>query len=151
MASANHAVCATDTILSRSTYKPHDMNKPTPEQIAKLPAWAREHINTLERQRSQAVTTLNEFVDRDTPSPFYFEDNPCTGEASGPSSKRRYVQAGTLVVCWRGVELRIYANDYGNSGKGIRLQWSAEHRTGEIAFIPESFQYARLIAKDDMR
>lgn len=127
------------------------MSNPTEDQIAKLPAWAREHIKEISRQREMAIRTLNEFMDNDKPSPFFFEDNPCTGENTGPSTKRHYIQAHTINVNWRGVQLRIDANDYGNSGHGIRLQWSGKHNAGEAALIPISFQYARIVSKDDMR
>lgn len=130
------------------------MNTPTPEQLAKLPAWARDYIKNLSMQREQAIKTLNEFCDSQTPTPFYIEDNPCTGEQSGPSTKRHYINAISINVFWRNVWLRVDANDYGNSGDGIRLQWGSgnpDNRQGEAAFIPGSYQYARLVSKEDMR
>lgn len=126
--------------------------KPTPEQLAKLPKWALEHLKSLEMQREQAIRTLNEFVDDQTPSPFYYEENPCTGEQRGPIGKRKYIQAHNMEVVWRGVHLTISAHSYGNSGEGIALQWGGEGRhSGDIAMIPASHQRVRLVAWKDMR
>lgn len=129
-------------------------DKPTPEQIAKLPKWAQDEIKSLARQRDAAIRALNEYVDNQTESPFYTEDNECTGEQSGPTNRRRYIQAHKIEVQWRGVYLRVDANDFGQSGHGIRIQWSGGdgRLTGrEVAFIPGSYQQARLVAKEDMR
>lgn len=129
------------------------MNQPTKEQIGKLPKWAQDYIKSIEQQRFVAVRALDEFVDNQTPSPFYFEDNSCTGEQSGPTNRRVYVQAHCIKVEWRGVHLSVSANDYGNCGEGIRLQWEASGRHGgrDAAFIPSSYQNARLVSKEDMQ
>lgn len=124
---------------------------PTPEQLSKLPKWAQDHIRDIARQRETAVNVLNEFVNDDTPSPFFFEDYACTGECQGPSNKRRYIQAHSVTVVWRGVELRVSANDYGNSGRGIGLSWGTEGgRHQDVAFIPSNYLSARLVSKEDM-
>src|SRR5262249_53047522 len=103
------------------------MNTPSPEQLAKLPKWAQDHITKLERQREEAIRTLNQALDTQTESSFSVVATPCTGETTGPSFKRAYVQAHSIEVRWRGVELTVDANDYGQNGKGIRLQWSGKH------------------------
>ncbi len=118
---------------------------PTPEQIAKLPVWAQGHIKDLTRQRDTAKKEHSEFLDSQTKSAFYEEF------LGDKMEKRRYVQADNMVCEWRGVRLRISAHDYGNSGVGILLQWEDSERHGrDVAFIPGSFQYARLVSKDDM-
>ena len=128
------------------------MNTPTKEQIEKLPKWAQEHIATLERQRSTAIESLNEYRDQQSPSPFYLDEMLCTGEQAAPSRKKIYVQAHSICVEWRGVLLRVDANDYGNTREGIRLQWSTPNQSlDEIAFVPTSYQSARLVSKQDMR
>ncbi len=125
---------------------------PTPEQIAKLPKWAQEYIKDVSREREVSLRTLNAFQDEQTPSPFYVEENLCTGEASGPTTKRRYIQAHSVEVYFRGVHLTVDANEFGNSGSGIRLQWSSKERGGgDAAFIPTSYQSARIVSKEDMR
>lgn len=60
--------------------------------FTKLPKWAQEYINKTEMQRNAAVSALNEFVNEQTPSKIWIETHPCTGESSGPSQKRRYLQ-----------------------------------------------------------
>lgn len=125
--------------------------KPTPtqEQLDGLPKWARQHISDLEGQRDTAQRALKDFCDSGTPSPFYHEEHIHTDE--GPKFVRRYVQANTITALWRGVELAVHAHDYGHNGKGIKLQWSSENKGNrEIAMIPLSYQYARLVAKEDM-
>src|SRR3954463_10623758 len=66
------------------------MNNPTAEQIAKLPAWAREHINHLARQRENVVQVLHAFTDRQTPSNIYFEKHVSTGH--GPVFQKYFLQ-----------------------------------------------------------
>ena len=106
--------------------------KPTNEQIAKLPKWAQDHIENIERERFTAVRALNEYCDETTKSPFVIEDYVCTGESTGPSIKRRYVQAHWMKVEYGGVELRISANSH-NERRGIDLSWSSpNHGTGDI-------------------
>lgn len=124
------------------------MSTPTQEQLAKLPKWAQEYIAYIERQRFVAVRALDEFRDEQTPSPFYFQDHSCTGDKSGPVERKRYIQTHSIIVKWRGVELTVDAN----SGHGLRLQWNGDNsHMGEVAFVPTSYQSAKLIGKEDMR
>lgn len=124
-------------------------NKPTPEQIEKLPKWAQEYIKDLERERFVAVRSLNEAVDKSTPTPFYYEDSPCTGEKPGPNSKRFYVQTNWIYVEHAGVTLQIIVRP---DRPEIDLSWSAVNRAiGDVGLIPSSYQSARLVAKDNMR
>lgn len=122
----------------------------TPEQIAKLPKWAQDHIKDVERERFVAVRALNEFCDTQTKSQFYTEESVCSGERQGPSTKRKYIQAIAIIAAWRGVELRVDANDYGQSGPGIRLSWNATDG-GDVALIPYSHNSMRLVQTEDMR
>lgn len=120
--------------------------KPTTEQIAKLPRWVQEHIADLVSERETAVRALNEHLDSETPSPFRVQDLVCTGEEQGPSSKTRYIQAHRMEVVYKGIELTIYLRD-----NAIELGWSSEDRAvGEVAMIPYSFQQVRLKAKEQM-
>lgn len=124
----------------------------TPEQLAKLPRWAQDHIKDITRERDVAVRALNEYCDDQTPSPFYVDEMVCTGEQRGPSIKRRYIQAHTIKVKWAGVDLVIDANDYGNRNNEIGLQWSTTPRgCGDVALIPKSFQSVTLKLPVNMR
>lgn len=123
--------------------------------IDRLPKWAQDHIQTITRERDTAVRALNEYVDGQTESGFYYDDFLSLGERrtealyGGPSSKRIYVQTRAITVVHAGVELDVVARNDG-SGPEISIQWGSEHRgVGEIAFIPHSFQCARL--KADLR
>lgn len=124
---------------------------PTEEQIAKLPKWAQDHIKEITRERELSVRALNQYCDDSTPSPFEILDFVCTGEQAGPSAKARYIQAHSLRVKWRGVELRIDANDYGVSGKGIRLQWEPDGYGKDCAMIPLSYNSVKLVCKEYMQ
>ena len=124
---------------------------PTPEQLAKLPRWAQDHIKDITRERDVAVRALNEYCDDQTPSPFYVDEAVCTGEQRGPSIKRRYIQAHTIKVNWAGVELVIDANGYGNRNNEIGLQWSSTNHIREVAMIPQRFQSITLKTQENLR
>lgn len=119
----------------------------TPD-ISKLPKWAQTHIKDLKRERDVMLRALNEFQDKQTPSPFYFEDWVCSGEAPGPTPKRCYVQARTMVLVHGGIQLSVRPDDNGQ----IFLQWNSDgDLMEEIALIPAAYQNARLAAKAHMR
>lgn len=123
------------------------MNKPTTEQIGKLPKWAQDYIKDVERERETAVRVLNECHDTQTPSSFYIDRLECTGEEVGPSLKRHYIQTYQMSVEHAGVSLRVMAKD-----KSIQLQWATlNHSSNEIGFIATSFQMAELKSKENMR
>ena len=122
------------------------MNKPTTEQIAKLPKFAREEIATLQRQRDEAVRRLQEMTDNQTVSPFYCDHLDTTEQ---PIKQRIvYFQSGIrMMVEHEGVRLQIILRD-----KEIDLQWSKpNHHTGDVCFRPTSHQSAALLTKENMR
>lgn len=112
-------------------------------KIAKLPVWAQEHIQKLTRQRDEALQEQKKYLQDQKESPFYVD-------YEGPDHRdKRYIQAHHMTVVWDGVKLTIHANPYGNSGKGIRLQWEAlDHK--DVALIPSSYQGIRLVSQADM-
>ena len=117
------------------------------EDISRLPKWAQQRIKDLERERETAVRALNEYVDHRTPSPFYTADLVCTGEETGPSSKRVYIQTHHMTVVHQGVELSILLRD-----DHIDLGWAASENTMKhVAFVPSSYQQAKLMSKEHMR
>lgn len=120
---------------------------PSPEQIAKLPKWAQDHIARIERQMHGAKDARDKYLDEQTPSQFYI------GYQSDDLKKRRYIQADSIVCEFAGIRLAIEAHNYGNTSKNaIRLKWETPNRSLEaIAMVPDSYQSVQLIAKENMR
>jgi hypothetical protein len=114
--------------------------------ISKLPKWAQDRIKGLERQRETVVEKLNKFCDTQTKSPIFIDDLVCTGEKSGPSEKRQYIQSTKVEVSHSGVYLLIICRD-----GYIDLSWcDTKYGCKEVAFIPTSHQSARLVDKENM-
>lgn len=125
--------------------------KPTPEQLQKLPKWAQEHIEDMERQRLAAVHALNDYVDDQTESPFRYWDYICTGEQQGPPCRAKFIQTRKIEVHWAGVELAVLIRP---SEKEIDLQWCSSNdltTDTDLALIPKSFNSAVIKAKEHMR
>jgi hypothetical protein len=114
--------------------------------VSKLPKWAQEYIDKIEREREVAVKALNDYCDSQTKSPVYIQELESTGEQKGPSFKMRYIQTRRIAVEWQGVHMELLLRE-----EGIGLQWRGERLNGDIAFIPRSYQQAYLVAKDKMR
>ena len=120
----------------------------TEEQLAKLPRWAQEHIHNLERRMDVAERTLMEFKDNQTPSGIFYKEYCCIGEGT-PATLTRFVQAESITVQAHGVRVHASIND---SRKVVELQWGDTNAIStDVAFIPESFQKARLVNKIHMR
>lgn len=65
--------------------------------ITRLPKWAQEQITDLQRQRDEAIRTLNEATDSQTKSRIWVSRMPCTGETGGgPVQKLQYIQAHSV-------------------------------------------------------
>jgi hypothetical protein len=124
------------------------MDKQLEAKIAKLPKWAQEHIEKITRERETAISALNEWTDSQTESPFCIEDFLCTGEEKGPSFKKRYIQTHNISVTWAGVCLEIRLRE-----DEIDLSWcgGTRHSTSDAAFIPYSYQQARIKSRENMR
>lgn len=118
--------------------------------LTKLPQWAQEHIRALERQRDDVILVLNRTIDQQSPSGIFYDESPCTGENPGPTFKRVYVHASQLNFEHAGVGLRVYLPHH---GKHVELQWYAGEWgvVDEVAFVPQGFQCARLVARQHMR
>lgn len=124
----------------------------TKNEISKLPKWAQGHFADITRQRDAAVQALKQFEDEQTPSDIFFEDMICDGENIGPTPRKRFIQSHDVNIVAHGVHLRV-STQYGlTNDESIILQWdTGRGLTGEVAFIPVSYQCARLITKDKMR
>lgn len=113
---------------------------------ANIPLWVKEYICSLERERQTAINALNQYVDSQTPAPFFINELESTGEETGPSKKVRYVQSHKMEVKHAGVLLCILLRD----GK-IDLQWESDSYGHDIALIPRSYHCADLVAKENMQ
>lgn len=121
---------------------------PTPEQIAKLPKWAQEHIQSLDRRMATAERALNEHLDSQTPSEFFIEDFLCVGGGS-PQFVKKYIQAHKVCVERDGVKLTILLRQ---DEKGLDLQWHSTNRLmNEVALVPISFNKVKIVSKECMR
>jgi hypothetical protein len=117
------------------------------EKIKKLPKWAQEHINNIERERDVSIKTLNKFIDGQTETSFWYDDLICTGEEKGPSFKRRFIQTHRMEVEHAGVSLSVLLRD-----GCIDIGWRSGNRfsNSEAAFIPTSYMQARIVSKENM-
>lgn len=108
------------------------MNEPTPEQLAKLPKWAQEHIRILAMRLGERIDDLNA-LRQNKESHFYYQPEICNGP-------KVFVPAYSITCEHKGVVLEISPRQ---SSNGISLRWeTSEH--SEIAFIPRSWQQANL-------
>jgi len=124
------------------------METPTPEQIAKLPKWAQEHIDDLDRRRANAERTLTEFKDNQTPSEFFTEEYVCTGP-TGNQFVKRYIQSHKVCVERDGVKLTILLRQ---DEAGLDLQWQSTDRLmNEVALVPTAFNKVKIVSKEKMR
>ena len=129
------------------------MSQFTKEEIAKLPKWAREKVESLQRERDVAVSNLNKWIDESTPSPISVQELVCLGEGSGsPSFKTRYIHATDIQFDWEGVHLDVRLRKSGNMHNScIQLAWHGAHTSEHVALVPSSFQSIDLISKKFMR
>jgi hypothetical protein len=113
------------------------------EKIKKLPKWAQELIEDLNRKRETAIRALNEFCDNQTPSKFIVGEHLCTGEGRGPVTKQNYIQTSSIKVVNADIELHVFAN----KDDRISLQWN-RLSTGpwdRVALVPKSYMKCELI------
>lgn len=116
------------------------------EDVTRLPKWAQKKIRKLEQEREAAVRALNETLDKQTPSAFSYFDYLSTWETKSPSQKLFYVQTHKMTVNHAGVELNILLRD-----TQIDISWGTDDsRTRAIAFIPTSYQAAKLVTKENI-
>ena len=121
---------------------------PTPEQIAKLPKWAQERMEDLERRTRVAEQRLKEYLDAQAPSEFYVEEYVSTGEGSD-KHVRRFIQTYKMAVERDGVKLTILLRQ---DEKGIELQWNSTSRLmSEVAMVPLAFNKVKIVDKENMR
>jgi hypothetical protein len=116
---------------------------------SKLPKWAQEHIANLKRERNTAISKLNEVLDKQKESPFYFDEFVCTGESQGVTPKRVYVQTYKMGVLAHGIRLEVMLRP---GDDWIDLSWEDVGRgMADVALVPVSFNKVKLISKEKMR
>jgi len=120
---------------------------PTPEQIRKLPKWARPYMLDLIRHREEAVKALTQFTDSSTPSKMNVEDLVCDGASKtrGPSTRRHYVQGRGITITHNGMRLDVLCRD-----EAIDLSWSRIGGAGDVPMIPRSHNQVWLVAPKDL-
>ena len=121
------------------------LTAPTPEQLAKLPKWAQEHIEDMDRRAVVAERTLREFYDNSTPSEFYTED----WDAEQNKMVRRYVQTHRLSIERDGLKVDLLLRQ---DDPGVDITWCDETRLCcQVPLIPEGLNHVRIMLKKDLR
>lgn len=119
----------------------------TPAQLEKLPQWAQAAFRALARERDESVANLKEWTNDQTPSPISITEHPCTGDQRGPDFISRYIHGDNIKIEWMGCRLEIGLRQQGPTNAHedcISLQWEPTDSARALAFIPESYQRARI-------
>lgn len=125
--------------------------------ISKLPKWAQEHIETLQRERDEAVRSLISHSDSQIATNYSTRDHVSLGVIKGPSCITRYFDAPHgIAVRVADMVCEVQAYPEGGAGKGNRpyigVRWGGPSlATRELAFIPQYFQGAIIVDPRDMR
>ncbi len=117
------------------------------DDISSLPKWAQERFSTIQRERDISVRELSQWNDSQTKSNFFITEYVTNGEKDG--FKKRYIQTNKISIQYEGIYFEAMATD----GE-ISISWSGgeeAHSGGEVAFIPVSYQRAKLTPHGKMR
>lgn len=120
-------------------------DRPTDEQLAKLPKYVSKYIEGLERERDRALAVMRKMESEQVPTKVKCEDFESTGEQYGPSRVTRYFDAKRLEITQHGVTLCV--DGLWNDDEDIILSWRPAgqgHPCGDIALIPLSHQRIKL-------
>jgi hypothetical protein len=79
--------------------------------FTELPKWAQEHIQSLERERNEAIRTLQEFQNDQKPSSFWVETWACTGDKFGPTTFKNYLQTRQVRIQVGKDEIDVYLRE----------------------------------------
>jgi hypothetical protein len=108
---------------------------PTQQQFDRLPKWAKSYISQLKNELLNSETRLAQHLDDQTPSKIWFGYDSL-------DSPKRFVQTDHIELEHNGVHLDVNLHD-----DNIKLSWrctGTRATIGDISFIPESYQQARL-------
>ena len=115
------------------------------DKYEKLPKYARNHIEALRRDVTRLNEKVDRMVDKAVSTKAWVDDY-----AEDIGRDREYIQGDRITINHEGVWLRVSFYE----DKSIRLSWSGgrfEHSMDEVALIPESYQQARLVSKENLR
>lgn len=56
---------------------------PTPEEIAKLPKWAQDHLRALQRERDESTRISERFTNEQTVQPICVPEHACNRSTEG--------------------------------------------------------------------
>ena len=117
---------------------------PTPEQIGRLPKWAQSHIEQLERQRRDAISTLERFQDSDKPTMISYEQRQHLDSKFQVFT--RHLNTHQVQFAREGVSLVVTLPYYDDNDHGIKLSWGpvGQHSMGDMCFTPTAYQQARI-------
>jgi len=123
---------------------------PTPEQFARLPKWAQEHIADFERTNSVLRKQVSEMLDSLTPSPFYTEDLHSAGMV-----KRFLPGIRRIIAEHAGVKAEIYLPSERDGQRlfGIEICYSGSQRSLShfpVAIMPRGASSIQLVHKDNL-
>jgi hypothetical protein len=125
------------------------MTTPTPEQLAKLPKWAQEHIQHLDKRCIIAERALLDYTNTQTPSSMFYDELVCIGDGP-PTLMRKYVQTKKMSIIHD--KVRIDVQIRAPEKAGVEISWSGANYSGdEIPMIPTSYQTVKIIPKDKLR
>jgi hypothetical protein len=124
---------------------------PTPEQIAKLPKWAQEHIGDLVRNLDSATTTIKRISDEQTESSIYVDD-----WYSNPRIKH-YIQSplNRITLEHAGVRMDVYLPSEKDSQRlfGPEIQYQGIMPSlsfNPVAIMPRGINTIQLVHKDNI-
>lgn len=116
------------------------------EKIAKLlPRWAQLHIEDLQRQRDEAVRTLENFTQEQKPQHFYMESTVCIKQGS-PTTLRRYIHGHWLRYEHRGLDFTIIEYE-----DHVSFQYGQVRGLRDILMQPSSYQQFKLIYPEQVK
>ncbi len=111
------------------------------EKLARLPKYAQEYIEDLERTLATAEDTLDRYVNANQEGAFSVDELVCLGQTRGLERK---VDAYRMRVEHADVHLEVsIAHPF-----HIELRWAAgpdRHGLGDVCMIPSSYQHAKLV------
>lgn len=121
----------------------HD--RPTEQQLSRLPKHVQRYIQGLERERDNALECMRKMEDDQTPTKIESRDFECLGEQRGPTEVKRYFDAKRIEITQHGVILSV--DGLWNDDEDITLSWrpaGCGHACGDVGMIPLSHQRVRL-------